>query len=1129
MDADGYNSDLAGESQASLVLKNALAPTKNTSMPGLEQNTLPVDEPDISKDSSSDSMNSHPAPLYHYHGLATTQTQSQEYDDESDLNEESQKENVKSSREALSSSGNQVQGVVQSTVPSSKARADNPGRLPSKSTTNTKAVSFQSPKAVTTPIKVAEERSSSRSLRRATPSIKRNLSQDSFAGDFEDPAEKFIASSKQFGVPLAELGRAASPSVELSPRSTRIGAMYTDDHLDGGRVLAPDSDYDESQSQPRSQSQPTSQSQSQGIDKQSDDYNMYETEAHQPEDDRLDILPAMPTSQASTQYPSSGPSSTDMDLYGTQPLEPTQILEPTQLVEEPTQILEATQLVEDYAESPINFNTIEGRGESFSNVTGTTGGHAKTLLDSLDVRKRERYALHLGQISHADPDHTPTNDATYSSSAAHPSGLVLQETQPAFEVPVSPVRSIGRPQQMTGATSRLRRTIVEERTEVIPDSEPLREAFVSPSKPPNKSAAKSRQCPVTSDTETDNEDVAESMAVDGKDADKGPVVLDFDMSRREEEEEDEDEDEEDIPLSATTSKRMGGKQPDLKGKGKAVEMGPPPVKPKRPPVKSNPPKKRKIRAISPEVPSSVPHQDHPAPDPIAPANAKRRTRVKSGATAGAGNSRMPKRGVARNTKNLDESLSETDEEATESADDEYMVAGPSTRKRKRGIKAESPVVSCQLKGRRAVSKASTSTRQTTRRRATSTSTHTTLEPTRVFALWRKDGHFYSGSVHSFIAGEGKYKVKFDDGTEDDVRLDQMRSCAPKLKDFVFVPGVHRAGEIVGLLDDGRVSVEAGILKDVRVSDLRIGARAIETGWSDRALTTDTIVCAVKPPKPLSTPTPSRISVASTSSRTSSRRSSELFAKIGFCITSSTAGDKEVITAQIRNHGGTVFDDWQAVIPMKGKRTTNRWILERKDATPVSRGVQRLFLLSEDASRTTKYLVALALGIPCLRIDFIENAIETNQINDWTSYLLLAGYSDLLKCRVTQFINADWDVHTNLVEAMNDPVCFKVLPRKNVLYVDDDAETTVPCIILSMGADSVENLQELRYASRPLVDYDYIIASPKIYAANERKLRKCTFVLWDSVKDALISRRIEPPEVWNSWTNAGAHSHLRATM
>ncbi|KAJ7774489.1 hypothetical protein DFH07DRAFT_767201 [Mycena maculata] len=1046
-------------------------------------------------------MNSHSAPEYHYHGLATTQTQSQQYDDESDFG--SQKENVKSSREALP--GNQ--GAAQSS--SKPLVVDKTSRLPPKSTTNTKTVSFQSPKAVPTPSKL-EGRSTARSLRRATPPRKRDLSRDSFGEDFDDPAEKFIASSKQFDIPLAQLGRVTSPSVEGSPRPTTTKTMYTDDDilLDEERlkvpekVLVPDSDCDNSQSQPRSQSLSQPHSQSQDME-----YEDYAAEAHQPEDDHSIILPAVPGSQESTQYGSSigGPTSSEKAMYGSQALEATQILEPTQIIGEPTQILEATQPVNNSIDSPDYSTATAGRGEVAS---GNTGGQPKTLFDSLAAHKRDRYLNHLGHIPQYDPP--GTDNTAYSTRAAPPGLLTLQDTQPAFEEALAPPpRLLGNP---IGAPSRLRHTVVDEKTEIIPDSEPPREdssPLKSPKRPPT-----SRQRPASSDTETDNEVIP--MAVDGEKKDEAPSALSANISRRdaEEEEDKEEEEEAEVPLSTTSSKRKG--QPDLKGKGKAVEMGPPlpkTITTRVASAKPNPPKRQKRRDDSPDVPSSVPHQDHPPAVAPVKAQAKGRSRTKSALTTRARKKpakKMPKRSAAKNAEDSDDGmLSPNSEEETDPADDdEYTAAGSSTRKRKRAIKAESPVVQYQPRGRRGTGKASASTRQLTRGRATSTSTHAGSEPTRVFALWRRDGHFYSGVLHSFIAAQMKYRVHFDDGTEDDVSINQMRLCAPRVGDTGFIQGQTRPVMIVGLLDDGQISVERDrVSSTVPVSSLRIAARTINSLWGDRVLDTETIVCIVRPPRSIATPTPSRLSSVSGGF---SRRCSDLFAKIGFCITYVTeaGGEKEAIAAQIKNNGGVVINNWEEVILMKGKRTKTRWTLNQKDATTAFRGVQYVFLLSDDASYTSKYLMALALGVPCLRFDYIDRALETNDLTVWTSHLLLAGFSDLYSCRVSQTINADWDTLLDMTGIMNDPVSFKPFAEKAVLYAGTQAAAVIPRIILAMGAESVETVSDVKHASCPLAEYDYIV----VFAAKERQLRGCTVstvVSWDWVKDALISRSIPP--------------------
>ncbi|KAJ7449899.1 hypothetical protein FB451DRAFT_1343040 [Mycena latifolia] len=397
-----------------------------------------------------------------------------------------------------------------------------------------------------------------------------------------------------------------------------------------------------------------------------------------------------------------------------------------------------------------------------------------------------------------------------------------------------------------------------------------------------------------------------------------------------------------------------------------------------------------------------------------------------------------------------------------------------------------------------------------RARAASTSTP---QPTRVFALWRKDGNFYSGFVHSQVM-EGRYKVQFDDGTSDDVRIDQMRLCDPRVGDTAFVATLHRAVKITAVLtSEEKFKVEADSFWDmVLVSQLRIGSRTITSGWADRVLTADAIVCAVKPPRSLISPSPSRNSVFSAAS---SRRCSDLFAKIGFCITHALEAEqeKEAVASRIKKNGGVVIDDWDDMITMKGKQSSTRWTLEQKDARPMFHGVERVFLLSDDASQTPKFLLALALGIPCLRVDFVAHAIETGELTDWMMYLLPSGFSETRNCRVSQWLNADFGEDVDdIKDIMNNPVAHKVFRDKKILCVGAEvitfskgkknANLAIARIILAMGAATVEAVREIKHASCALSEYDYIVN--KDNNTRVAKMRESTVVPWDWVKDALIS-------------------------
>jgi len=170
------------------------------------------------------------------------------------------------------------------------------------------------------------------------------------------------------------------------------------------------------------------------------------------------------------------------------------------------------------------------------------------------------------------------------------------------------------------------------------------------------------------------------------------------------------------------------------------------------------------------------------------------------------------------------------------------------------------------------------------------------------------------------------------------------------------------------------------------------------------------------------------------------------------------------------------------------------------------------LLSDEASQTPKYLLALALGIPCLRLDFINHAIQTGDL-DWMMHLLPTGFSDFLNCRVSQFVNVDWgDGADDLKDLMNNSVAHKVFKGKKIMCVSPEVlakktPMSIPRIMLAMGADCVETVREIKHASHDLAHFDYIVN--KDNSERVATLRGYTVVSWEWVKEALISGRLPP--------------------
>ena len=255
--------------------------------------------------------------------------------------------------------------------------------------------------------------------------------------------------------------------------------------------------------------------------------------------------------------------------------------------------------------------------------------------------------------------------------------------------------------------------------------------------------------------------------------------------------------------------------------------------------------------------------------------------------------------------------------------------------------------------------------------------------TRVFALWKQDGHFYSGTIHSTITrrGNAKYLVKFDDGTDDEVDLKNLRRCELTVGDNIIlvsngarakvsdVSEVESRGVCQVEIDDG----ESVVTSDVEFQDIRIATRTLQSQWKNRVLDPETIVPIVRPKSLADTATPSKQSLASLSGR------NRELAKTGFVVTLSVKNTdpdqtKDDTTAAIRQHGGQILDDWSGVFTMEGhhSQSNKRWMATPEDFR--LRGdvnLDRVFLLADDTNQKPKFLIALALGIPCLSFDWLK--------------------------------------------------------------------------------------------------------------------------------------------------------------
>ena len=389
-----------------------------------------------------------------------------------------------------------------------------------------------------------------------------------------------------------------------------------------------------------------------------------------------------------------------------------------------------------------------------------------------------------------------------------------------------------------------------------------------------------------------------------------------------------------------------------------------------------------------EVPSSVPEQDivnairgatttkdvKPLPQ------TKQRSRSTSAAPKG---QRQVSNSVDEESD--DELLMAPTEDGTSLADDEYQHAapGPTSRKRKRApsTKAHGANTKVALK-RSKRSNVTPATRSRLRSAVPSTATRAVGgHATRVFALWKQDGHYYSGIIHSIEVGD-KYMVNFDDGNTAAVNINQMRRCELQVGDDVLVGNRTRGYKVVNIdrLADDFVTINLDDdMVDFDIRDIRIAHKTIAYTWKDRILSAETIVATVKSTKP--SPSPSKLSVTSVPAVRGYRK--KVLAKTGLIVTlSATNGnwekEKEDVMNGVKNTGGFVIDDLSTVVRMEGQHSmsNNRWVIEKADAHWIGNDeIERLFLLADDPNQKPKFLIALALGIPCLSTTWLRDSVD----------------------------------------------------------------------------------------------------------------------------------------------------------
>lgn len=248
--------------------------------------------------------------------------------------------------------------------------------------------------------------------------------------------------------------------------------------------------------------------------------------------------------------------------------------------------------------------------------------------------------------------------------------------------------------------------------------------------------------------------------------------------------------------------------------------------------------------------------------------------------------------------------------------------------------------------------------------------------TRVFALWKQDAAYYSGIVYERSGPPDRFQIHFDDSDEDAVDVKNLRRLELQIGDRVTIIESQEKATVVNVDEQDRGMVAVRIIDDfspemeVRVSGIKIHNRSVASQWGNRMINADEIITLISKTK----------SEATSSLRNSSTDlNKKVLNKVGFVVTLSVKCDwekeKETIMRIIKTNGGTVLDDWSDIFSLAGEYSANkkRWVI-RSDSigTELKHDIQQVFLVSNEANAKPRFLTALALGIPCLSVEWLKS-------------------------------------------------------------------------------------------------------------------------------------------------------------
>lgn len=758
--------------------------------------------------------------------------------------------------------------------------------------------------------------------------------------------------------------------------------------------------------------------------------------------------------------------------------------------------------------------------------------------DALTIRFYQQVAGE-SQMEEATQPTRPGEEATQPSV---PQQIEEEKTQPSFPpintappaVEKTPTQSSVRNIELSRGTTFPNAPMVASplptSMDIVPDSEsPHRNDrdSTSPSPAPRmvgKKPISTNKTPRRRPNQINDGDVvSDSMDADNSEEEENVAhtLAQLTPNPTKKEEEESSEESDDVPLAKQQLRTR-------------TTMGPPPIVKKKVGRKTkSEPKPRGRKKADDVVPSSLPEQDK-APKSKTKgikkeaAKAQER-RSESVASTGTRRSRRQSTDMEGRYREISDSEEEAAQTELDDGYEDELALGPSANKKRKRAAATDAGAGSHKPESKDTDGANEQTPARKRTRTTTSRSSSPQEATKVFALWKPNKHYYPGYVQSHDSGI--YTICFFDGHEGVSRLNEMRALDLRIGDevefedsLVTVTNVDDLGDMVVA-----VKMERGT-KEIDVKGICIPVNVSSKFWPNRMIDPASVVTAMRlnNTAPIAQ-TPSKRSLSGPSTLTG------ILSQYAFLLTKNGETEKkdkkgkgkkeECVEDSIKSLGGTIFDLWQEVLSLDGVFRSNQrnWHINAADISCKFNGTRsyhfnKILCIAATPKLTPKYMMALALGVPCVSEDWIHEVVKQDKVISWSNYLLPQGICESLKVRVSQRIDLSWGDNPRHLRQLwsNNPFRTTLFQNRSILLIGSNFIPKKSChphaqlryAVACMGASYVEATDDLATVTRNLSSFDFVVIHERTeferYQKELSSVKQVITVPW--LKDSIVMGR-----------------------